>query len=136
MVTRFGEAPLLSMRLLGGFHVQRADTARAVSDWQRRSAKTLTKLLATCPGHTLHREQVLDILWPGVDLESALNSLGKALHAARHAFEPDLPRRMDSAYLRLTDAMLTLDTEHVVIDADRFEQLAETCAARAGCHGL
>lgn len=125
MVTRFGEAPLLSMRLLGGFHVQRADTARAVSDWQRRSAKTLTKLLATCPGHTLHREQVLDILWPGVDLESALNSLGKALHAARRAFEPDLPRRMDSAYLRLTDAMLTLDTEHVVIDADRFEQLAE-----------
>lgn len=125
MVTTLGETPLLSMRLLGGFHVQRADAARAVSDWQRRSAKTLTKLLATCPEHTLHREQVLDILWAGADVESALNSLGKALHAARHAFEPDLPRRMDSAYLRLTDAMLALNTEHVVIDADRFEQLAE-----------
>jgi DNA-binding SARP family transcriptional activator len=125
MVTTLNETPLLSMRLFGGFQVQRAGAACAVSGWQRRSAKTLTKLLATCPGHRLHREQVIDILWPGADVESALNSLGKALHAARHAFEPDLPRRKDSAYLRMTDAMLALSAEHVVIDTDRFEQLAE-----------
>lgn len=126
MVGAPGETPLLSMQLLGGFHVQRAGAARGVSGWQRRSAKSLTKLLATCPSHALHREQVIDILWPGTDVESALNSLGKALYAARHALEPDLPRRMDSAYLKLTDAMLMLSTEHVVIDADRFERLAET----------
>jgi DNA-binding SARP family transcriptional activator len=124
MVTTLNETPLLSMRLFGGFQVQRAGAACAVSGWQRRSAKTLTKLLATCPGHRLHREQVIDILWPSADVESALNSLGKALHAARHAFEPDLPRRKDSAYLRMTDAMLALNADHVVIDADRFEQLA------------
>lgn len=117
--------PLLTVSLLGGFQVERADIDRALSGWQRRSAKTLTKLLATCPGHALHREQVLDILWPGVDIDSALNSFGKAIHAARHAFEPDLPRRRDSSYLKLTDAMLALDTAHVVIDADQFEELAE-----------
>ncbi|HUY48230.1 MAG TPA: AAA family ATPase [Streptosporangiaceae bacterium] len=125
MSTALGDTPLLSMRLLGGFRVEHADVARAVSGWQRRSAKTLTKLLATCPEHALHREQILDILWPGADVDSALNSFGKALHAARHAFEPDLPRRTDSAYLRLTDAMLALNTDHVAIDADKFEQLAE-----------
>ena len=122
---RLGGVPLLRVRLLGGFRVEQADVTRAVSDWQRRSAKTLMKLLATCPGHALHREQILDLLWPGVGVESALNSFAKALHAARHAFEPDLPRRKDSAYLRLTDAMLALNTEHVVIDADNFEQMAE-----------
>jgi DNA-binding SARP family transcriptional activator len=122
---RLGGVPLLRVRLLGGFSVEQADMTRAVSDWQRRSAKTLMKLLATCPGHVLHREQILDVLWPGVEVESALNSFAKALHAARHAFEPDLPRRKDSAYLRLTDAMLALNTEHVVVDADNFEQLAE-----------
>lgn len=120
----------LHVRLLGGFGVQRAGGTHPVSDWQRRSAKTLTKLLAAHPRHALHREQILDILWPGADLESALNSLGKALYAARHAFEPDLPPRKSSAYLRLTDAMVVLDTEHVVIDADRFEQLAETALRR------
>jgi DNA-binding SARP family transcriptional activator len=119
-----GAAPLLRVRLLGGFCVERADIGQAVSGWQRRSAKTLTKLLAIQPGHALHREQIFDHLWPGVDAESALNSFGKALHAARHALEPQLPRRQDSAYLRLADAMLVLNTNHVVVDADEFERLA------------
>ena len=122
--------PLLRIRLLGGFRVERTDVRRAVSGWQRRSGKTLTKLLAVHPGHALHREQILDILWSGVDAESALNSFGKALHAARHALEPQLPRRQDSAYLRLADAMLVLDTEHVVVDTDQFEQLAEGAMRR------
>jgi DNA-binding SARP family transcriptional activator len=97
-----------------------------VSGWQRRTAKTLTKLLATVPGHSLHREQILEILWADVDVESALNSFAKALYAARRAFEPGLLPRETSAYLRLTDAVLSLDTEHVVIDADEFQELAES----------
>jgi len=115
----------LHVRLLGGFRVERTDVGRTISGWQRRSAKTLTKLLAVHPGHALHREQIVDILWSGVDAESALNSLGKALHAARHAMEPGLPRRKDSAYLRLTDGMLVLNTDNVTVDTDQFEQLAE-----------
>lgn len=122
--------PMLQVRLLGGFGVERAGAPGQVSDWRRRSAKTLTKLLAAHPSHALHREQILDILWPRADVESALNSFGKALHAARHAFEPELPWRQNSAYLRLEDAMLILDTEHVVIDADRFERLAEDALRR------
>ena len=127
---RFDALPLIRMRLLGGFRVERADGAREVSDWQRRSAKTLTKLLAAQIGHALHREQILDILWPGIPVESALNSFGKALHAARHALEPELPRREDSAYLHLVDGMLVLNSEHVMVDTDRFEQLAETALQR------
>jgi DNA-binding SARP family transcriptional activator len=117
-------APRLQVSLLGGFRVERVD-ARPTCEWPRRSAKTLTKLLAACPGHALHREQVTEILWPGIDLGSALNSFGKALHAARHALEPELPPRSCSSYLRLSDGMLRLDTHRVVIDADRFERLAE-----------
>ena len=119
-----GIAPL-HMRLLGGFCIERSDVGQAVSDWPRRSAKTLIKLLAIQPGHALHREQVIDVLWPKVNAESALNSLGKALHVARRALQPGLPQRQDSAYLRLADGMLVLNTERVVVDADEFEQLAE-----------
>ena len=120
----------MHVRLLGGFSVERADVGRAVSDWPRRSAKTLTKLLAVRPGHVLHREQVIDILWSGVDTESALNSFGKALHAARRALEPELPRRRESAYLCLTDAMLGLNTDHVIVDMDQFGELAEDALRR------
>ena len=115
----------LRVRLLGGFRVQPADAGQAVSDWPRRSAKTLVKLLAVQPGHALHREQVIDVLWPKVDAESALNSFGKALHVARRALEPKLRQRQDSAYLRLAEGMLVLNTEHVAVDADEFERLAE-----------
>jgi DNA-binding SARP family transcriptional activator len=122
--------PLLRVGLLGGFCVQRTDVGQAVSDWQRRSAKALIKILAVQPGHAVHREQITDILWSGVDIESALNSFGKALHAARRALEPELPRRKDSAYLRLADAILVLNAEHVVVDADQFERLAEDAIRR------
>jgi DNA-binding SARP family transcriptional activator len=124
-------SPLLHVRLLGGFRVERADARQTVSDWPRRSAKTLTKLLAAHPGHAMHREQIISTLWPGVDIDSALNSLGKALHAARRALEPGLPRRQDSAYLRTADCMLILNTAQVIIDADTFERLAAE-AVRSG----
>jgi DNA-binding SARP family transcriptional activator len=125
-------SPLLYVRLLGGFRVERvADARQTVFDWPRRSAKTLTKLLAANPLHAMHREQIINILWPDVDTDSALNSLGKALHAARRVLEPDLPRRQDSAYLHTADCMLVLSTERVVVDADMFERLAAD-AVRTG----
>ena len=124
MMSGSDSVPLLRVRLLGGFSVERGGGEQAVPDWQRSSAKTLTKILAVHPGHALHREQVIDILWPGVDTESALNSFGKALHAARRALQPALPRRQDSAYLGLADAILVLNTANVVVDMDQFEQLA------------
>ena len=120
----------LGLYLLGGFRAERVDLVRPVCEWPRRSAKTLTKLLAVHPGHALHREQILDILWPGLDLESALNSFGKALHAARRALEPELLPRKSSQYLQLTDFMLSLNADRVVIDADCFQQQAEDALRR------
>jgi DNA-binding SARP family transcriptional activator len=114
----------LLLSLLGGFRVERGDNSQPVSDWQRRSAKTLTKLLATSHGHVMHREQILEIIWPTADFDSALNSFGKALHAARRALQPDLTPRGSSPFLELRDTLLVLNTEHLVIDADRFEGMA------------
>ena len=118
--------PQLRLRLLGGFCAERIGVGRPVSGWHRRTAKTLTKLLAATPGHSLHREQILEILWPGIAPVSALNSFGKALHAARHALEPELLPRERSSYLRLTESLVTLDPEHVWVDVDDFERLAES----------
>lgn len=116
----------LRIRLLGGFRVEKTGFELPGSVWQRRAAKRVTKLLATDPRHTLHREQIMEILWPGVDLESARNSFAKALHAARRALEPDRLPRGSSAYFHLQDDMLTLDTQHVLIDADQFQSLGES----------
>jgi DNA-binding SARP family transcriptional activator len=129
------EVPQLRVELLGGFRVERDGAAEPVSEWQRRKAKALMKLLAVHRRHTLHRDQILDFLWPEVELSSALNSFGKALYAARRALEPELLPRESSAYLRMTDAVVALSTEHVSIDADRFQVLAESALGRGDMAG-
>ncbi|MBC2900529.1 BTAD domain-containing putative transcriptional regulator [Streptomyces cupreus] len=79
----------LRIRLLGGF---RADVGRreiADGEWRLRKAKSLVKLLALAPGHRLHREQVMDVLWPELSPEAGDNQLRKVLHEARRTLDPD-----------------------------------------------
>lgn len=54
-------------------------------DWPQRRPKALVKLLALAPGNRLHREQVMDALWPELDSASAGNNLRKAVFRARSA---------------------------------------------------
>jgi DNA-binding SARP family transcriptional activator len=122
--------------LLGGFRVDLDDLSEPIANWQRRSAKTLIKVLATAPGHALHREQVVEILWPGAGLDSALNSFGKTLHAARRAFQPRLLPRERSPYLHMADSMVGLNDEYVLVDADHFEQSAFEALRRPEIAGL
>lgn len=110
--------------------MERAGREVPASAWLRRgAAKTLVKLLATRPEHRLHREEILEILWPEADPDSALNRFGKALHAARRALEPTLPIRSPSSYLTVENDLLSLNTEHVWIDADHFQMLAARALA-------
>src|SRR5262245_41298248 len=122
--------PPLRLCLLGGFQAERDGQPLSEAAWQRRSAKALVKLLATTPAHRLHREQVLDLIWPDQDIESADNAFRKALHLARHALEPDLPARGASSYLRMQDDVLGLAPDLVWVDADEFQALAATGLAQ------
>ncbi|MDQ2741746.1 MAG: AAA family ATPase [Chloroflexota bacterium] len=96
------------------------------SAWLKRAAaRSIVKLLALNATHRLHREQILDALWPDAELESALNSFGKALHAARHALESDPSAKDVSNYLDLSDDVLALNMDRVWIDIDHFEALSK-----------
>ena len=69
--------------LLGGFRVSVGSRAIAQDAWPLKKAAVLVKLLALAPGHRLHREQAMDILWPNAGRKAASNSLRSNLHAAR-----------------------------------------------------
>jgi DNA-binding SARP family transcriptional activator len=56
--------------------------------WRLRKAKSLIKLLALTPKHRIHREQVMEVLWPELERDGAANNLHKVLHIARHTIEP------------------------------------------------
>ena len=58
--------------------------------WRRRHAAALVKILALVPGRRLHREQLIDTLWPELTVEEAAPRLHKAAHYARRALgDPD-----------------------------------------------
>ena len=62
------------IRLLGGFSVSVGSRTIQEGVWRLRKAAALVKLLALAPGHRLHREQIMDALWPDLGTKAASNS--------------------------------------------------------------
>ncbi|MFE0170895.1 BTAD domain-containing putative transcriptional regulator [Streptomyces sp. NPDC059002] len=127
---------VLQLRLLGGFRAERVQGVPPAERWTRPGARTLVKLLAVTPGHQLHRERVMAVCWPHAELAPAQRNLRVALHAARHALEPELAPRATSSYLVADGALLRLVPDAVVIDADRAEELAERALGEGGVRQL
>src|SRR5215208_3004613 len=106
-----GGAPeTLRIWLLGGFRVSVGSRSIGEQVWHLRKAQSLLKVLALAEGHRLHREQVMELLWPDLHPEAALNNLTYALHVARRTLEPSAlaSRSAASRYLRLRSEQLTL----------------------------
>ena len=74
--------------LLGGFRVSVGSRTITQDAWRLRKAATLVKLLALAPGHRMHREQAMDLLWPDSGRKAASNSLRSTLHTARKVLDP------------------------------------------------
>src|SRR3954454_11352814 len=106
--------------LLGRFDVRTAGRQVCDADWVRRSAASLVKLLALRPSRTMHREQVIDALWPDVSIDDAAPRLHKAAHYARKALG-----NRDAVVLR-DDSVTLLPRQDVVVDTDVFVAAART----------
>jgi DNA-binding SARP family transcriptional activator len=120
-----GKPETVRIRLLGGFSVSVGDRSVWKDAWRLRKAASLVKLLALAPGHRLHREQAIGLLWPNLGRMAASNNLRQALHSARQALEPDLPA--SSRYLASRDESLMLCPEGSLwVDVEAFEQTAST----------
>ena len=84
---RKGAAMGVRVGLLGGFGVARDDTRVAADAWGRRQAAQLVQVLALARDRRMHREQVIDALWPGLSWDTAGPRLHKAAHYARRALD-------------------------------------------------
>jgi predicted ATPase/DNA-binding SARP family transcriptional activator len=116
------------IRLLGEFGIDRDDGPVDAREWRLRKARTLVKLLALAPGQRLHRDVLLDRLWPGRPVESAVNNLHQALHVARRVLAGDGAR---AGLMELQNDLVVLCADGPVeVDADRFRELAGDPATR------
>ncbi|TCC55301.1 SARP family transcriptional regulator [Kribbella pittospori] len=113
----------VEIELLGGFAVRVDGRAVPAEEWRRRQAAALVKLLALAPRRALHREQVIDALWPGDGIDSAAARLHKAAHYARRTLGD--PRAMVLA----GDIVSLFPDVEVVVDAEVFERSAQQALA-------
>lgn len=116
----------LELYLLGSVRI-RVD-GREVEErlWVRRKSKALVKLLALSPHHQLHREQLMETLWPEAEPELAANNLHKAIHAARRALEPELKSGANSRFILTHDQQVSLRAPgELWIDAEEFVARAQ-----------
>jgi predicted ATPase/DNA-binding SARP family transcriptional activator/DNA-binding CsgD family transcriptional regulator len=113
------------MRLLGGFSVSVGTRTFRWEEWRSKKSASLVKLLALAPGHRIHREQAIDLLWPDSARSKASNNLRQVVYGARRALDPasDSPGR----YLGLMDEQLVLcPNGQLWVDADAFEEAGAT----------
>ncbi len=111
------------IQLLGEFSVEIDGTSIPSAAWPRRHAASLVKLLALRPGRQMHRERVLDLLWPDLSVEQAAPRLHKAAHYARRALGRD-----DAVVLR-GEVVALLPGTDVEVDALAFDAAAESALA-------
>jgi DNA-binding SARP family transcriptional activator/tetratricopeptide (TPR) repeat protein len=114
----------VALRLLGGFDVEVDGRQVPPDEWRRRQAAGLVKLLAMTPGRAMHREQVIDALWPDVSVDEAAPRLHKAAHYARRACGH--PR----ALVLSGDQVSLFPDDRVTVDALAFETAARDLLAR------
>jgi predicted ATPase/DNA-binding SARP family transcriptional activator/DNA-binding CsgD family transcriptional regulator len=117
------------IRLLGDFRVSIGTRTVGAQEWRLRKAADLVKLLALAQDHRMHREQAMDLLWPGSGPKAAANNLRQALHAARRVLDPTAGDAASSPYLRLEgDRLVLCPEDELWVDVEAFE--AATVAAR------
>ena len=75
----------VELRLLGGFEARVDGEVVTADSFERPQGATLVKILALAPDRQLHREQVMELLWPDSAPTDAAPRLHKAAYFARKA---------------------------------------------------
>src|SRR5581483_6379618 len=126
--------PKLRIEMLGGFRVAARGRTVEESAWRLRKARALIKLLALTPERSLHREQVIEALWPDLEPTAASNNLRQALFVARRAL--DSVGDDGGARLELSFDALTRSAEGVSVDVEEFENAADLAGEDRGIDRL
>ena len=111
--------------LLGGFRTVVGGVEVPSAAWSQRRARDLVKLLALAPRRRMHREQVIDALWPDLPAAAGGGNLRKAVHFARRALGWE-------EAVAIVDGMIELAPGATVeVDSERFER--EALSAQRSC---
>lgn len=134
---RVNEAQPIEVRCFGGFRMRRRGVAL---DWSTIKPRTRValRLLAMHAGRPVHRETLIEALWPDMPLAAATRNLHVALSSLRTFLEPGMPRGQSGLLVRHgeayelalpDDSYSDVATFHAALDTARRARLNDDAAA-------
>ncbi|MEZ4869637.1 MAG: BTAD domain-containing putative transcriptional regulator [Caldilineaceae bacterium] len=116
----------LHVQTLGGFRVWRKGEEIPTTAWGREKAIHLFQFFITMRRQYVHKEQIMDRLWPDLDLEKGDRDFKVALNSINKALEPDREPRSEPSFVRRYGLAYGIDFENVWLDTEAFELLLTT----------
>lgn len=92
----------LHLRCFGGLHIRVGDAEADLSGVKPR-VRSLLKLLALHGGRAVHRDVLIEALWPNHDPDAATRSLQVAISSLRQLLEPGVPRGGSQFVVRIAE---------------------------------
>ena len=124
-------AETVHIRLLGGFEVT-VDGGVAVTQFPTRRSGEMVQLLALAPSRRLLRDQVIDALWPQLDMSAGGANLRKAAYHARQALGHPGAVGLHQQHVELfPGAVVSTDVDQFVGAADAALAVGDPVGARA-----
>lgn len=111
--------PRLRIRVLGGTHVEAAESSIG-GEWLDQRTGQLLKYLIAERHRAVHVDEIGESIWPGADFAIA-GSVRYYIHALRRKLEPQRGRREQSAFILSSGGSYRLNLENIALDADEFE---------------
>jgi DNA-binding SARP family transcriptional activator len=123
------EAPRAVLRCLGRFRLELDGRVIDLTPAKPRVRQAL-RLLAARAGDPVHRESIVEALWPDAELKAGMHNLQVTISSLRRLLEPEASRGESSLIVRQGDAYRLALPEPADIDLVAFEgALAESRAA-------
>jgi len=120
----------VAIRALGGFEVIRDGAPVPKTAWRSKKARDLLMILVT-RRRPVPREQLMELLWPGVPARTSTNRLSVLLSGVRDVLQS---RRREGKPLASDAGAVWLDRDEVSVDVEEFLDRASAAldAHRAG----
>jgi two-component SAPR family response regulator len=115
------DQPALRIYTLGGFSVWRAREPVEHTAWGREKAVHLFQFFVTNRGQLLHKEQIIDQLWPESPVDAGDRDFKVALNAINRAIEPERAPRAKPRFIERVDLTYGLNTDQTWVDVEAFE---------------
>lgn len=116
----------LHVKTLGGFRVWRNGEEVPTTAWGREKAIHLFQFFITMRRQYVHKEQIMDRLWPDLDIDKGDRDFKVALNSINKALEPEREPRSDPSFVKRYGLAYGIDFENVWLDTEAMELLIST----------